>query len=209
MTKKKDEVGAGPGESELALAAAAVDQELRRFEQLSAAARRVPLNSQKNLERAARATQEAAESQERVGVQLHALIAAINAARDRNQATSDAIQARAREIQERQSELAELLRRFASIGEEAGVINGLVQSIATKPADGSPNGSGGPAAQLQEVLDRMARVVEDARRMTEAAEAAGMVDLARQADALRQMVLAARNKVMLLQRSLETNRRQA
>ncbi len=50
----------------LGAAAAALEAELRRFEQVTDLAARLDLKSQKNLERAARAAQEAAEAQARV-----------------------------------------------------------------------------------------------------------------------------------------------
>jgi len=58
----------------LGAAAAALEAELRRFEQVTDLAARLELKSQKNLERAARAAQDAAEAQARVAEKVSALI---------------------------------------------------------------------------------------------------------------------------------------
>ena len=56
--------------SELAGAALALDRELRRFEELSAQAGKVKLNTEKNLDRATEALSRAAESQDRIGAHV-------------------------------------------------------------------------------------------------------------------------------------------
>src|SRR5258708_36587935 len=69
--------------SELAEAALALDQELRRFEELAEQAGRVKLSSEKNLERATDALARAAQSQDRIQAQVQKLVAAVAAARQR------------------------------------------------------------------------------------------------------------------------------
>src|SRR5689334_18954955 len=116
--------------SELAMAAAALDGELRRFAELGDTARRIPLSSEKNLERAGRATQEAAESQERVAARVNELIAVITAARTRQEEQAQAILERAKEIQARSVEYRELLQRFGALGADARAIHEPVQTAA-------------------------------------------------------------------------------
>ncbi|HWE23054.1 MAG TPA: hypothetical protein VG496_03855, partial [Myxococcales bacterium] len=67
----------------LGVAAAALEAELRRFEQLAELATRVELKSQKNLERASRATQDAAEAQQRVDERVRGLVEEVARARQR------------------------------------------------------------------------------------------------------------------------------
>src|SRR4029079_2533945 len=66
------------GLGDLAEAAMALEQEIDRFEELAATARRLPLDTRKSLERAAKTTTEAAGSQDRVNGALGALVPAIN-----------------------------------------------------------------------------------------------------------------------------------
>src|SRR5438128_6544041 len=73
---KNDEPDKPDEGSALSSAAAALEVELRRFEQLGQLARKIELNSERNLEKAARATQEAAESQQRVAQHVRDLVSA-------------------------------------------------------------------------------------------------------------------------------------
>src|SRR2546430_15810692 len=74
----EDKVGLGA-------AAAALEAELRRFEQAAELAARLELKSQKNLERASRAAQDAAEAQGRVAERVRALVEEIARARERQE----------------------------------------------------------------------------------------------------------------------------
>jgi chromosome segregation ATPase len=188
----------GERRSDLAAAALALDEELERVEALAAAAARVPLTSERNLERAARTVNEAAQAQQRVGERIQTLVAALNTARERNEATVAALSARGAEVQQRHDELGALLQRFEALGQEAREISGAAQEISASAA-AQPDET---VARLHQIEARMGGVVDGARALAEAADAAGLDDLARQADGLRQQVLAARNKVGLLGRKL-------
>jgi hypothetical protein len=195
---------AAKSDSVLVRASESLERSLRRFEELTAAAKRHPLTSQKTIERAARSIQEAAESQRDVARDLHALIDGIEHARARNQAASDALGAQAEEIQGRSNQLGELLQRFAALGEAAHSINGMVQEAL--PAGGPPKDKGALSASLLEalrrVLGRMAEVLGQAESLEKDADALEMNELARQAEAVRQQVLEARKKLLTLERTL-------
>lgn len=195
-----------PPTPSLADAATALDTELRRFEELSLAAGKVPLNSQKNIERAATLTREANESRERFGEHLKSLVAAVSAARDRQQASADALQVRVDEIQSRTACYEGLLRRFAGLGMRASSLQERVLQAAAmqKNADGMV-ASTGVAGVLEEVQERLAEIITEAADLTRAATDDDFSDLARQADSLRQQVLSVRNRVTLLQRNLKAN----
>src|SRR5947209_1541939 len=110
MTKiqyKQDEL------SDLGAAAAALDTALTRCEELAAEAGRVRLDSEKNLNRAARLLSDAAAGQEEVGARVRTLVEAIDAARKRQQTNAVALAARAEELQKRVGELQELMTSFA------------------------------------------------------------------------------------------------
>src|SRR5437764_4749602 len=61
----------------LGAAAAALDAELKRFDQIAELLSRLKLDSEKNLDRAARAVQEAAQSEEKVVAAVRDLVAAV------------------------------------------------------------------------------------------------------------------------------------
>jgi hypothetical protein len=175
--------------SELVAATMALDEELANVEHLTESAARVPLSSRRNLEKAARTTTEAAEAQTRVGERIQAMMTALTEVRLKNEATVQALQVRSSEIQERHATLSALLERFESIGKEAREITEMTSSLT---------GGGETSEKLNELETRMAKIAEDAKALGADAEAADWSDVARDADSLRQQVLAAKNKLGLL-----------
>ena len=182
-------------ESALTAAAAALESELARFDELATTLKRIPLDSGKNLDRAARATGEIAESQQRVGMQVGALVTAVAAARERQQVTADTLHARVQEIQERTNKFGELLKQFATLGEDARTINALMTDEGA---------AGAVVVRLQEAQARMGAVLDRADALRKDAESHDIQDIARQADALKQQLHAARNKLNLLRQRLAT-----
>ena len=169
--------------SELAEAALALDRELRRFEELSAQAAKVKLNTEKNLERATDALTRAAESQDRIGAHVQELVKAVAAARQRQEQEAAALMARAKEIAARREQFGELLRKMGGLGQMAKEIQELLKA---------------DQRDVGEVQSRMNKVAEGAAEIARAAQEQEMEELARQAEVLRQQVLAARNKLGLL-----------
>src|SRR2546423_10987161 len=108
----EDKVGLGA-------AAAALEAELRRFEQVAELAARLELKSQKNLERAARAAQDAAEAQGRVGERVRTLVEEIARARERQEDQAKQLELRTPQIQARRERLDALPAPFARLGDEA------------------------------------------------------------------------------------------
>lgn len=197
----KEERGREPGE--LTEAARALERDLLRFEELAEAARKAPLDTRKGIERAAKATSEAAEAQQRVGAALGALIAAIASARERNEAIARALSENGQEIRRRAEQLGELFQRFAALGEEGKQINLLVQDVAARQrAAASPEQLCEVVLAMDDIDGRMARLGDDARALAAASSAAGIVDIAEQADAMRQQIAALRNKVGLLRKGM-------
>jgi hypothetical protein len=182
--------------SALAAAAAALESELSRFEELAETARKIPLTSEKNIDRAARATTEAAARQEAVIAQVQALVAAIGDARQRQQATSEVLLARAQEIQARSEELGEILKRFASLGVEARGINEAVGQLAS--IDRARIG-----AELVGIRAKMDGAIDLAQSVAKDALEKELADIARHADQMRQQILAAKNKLGLLEKAAD------
>ena len=194
-----------------------LDAELRRFEDLAATAQRAPLNSHKNIGRAAAMIGQAVDSQGRFTGHLQALAGAMASARDRFEVAALAINARAEEIQQRSDEHDALVQRLEALGQEALEIGALARTIgARKPLEESA-GAAPPAAErtpqqnrdvleeVRAVLTRMGALAQQADELAKATVAAGLVDLARQTDSLRQTLGSARQKVTLLERNLLAN----
>ncbi|HEY6911528.1 MAG TPA: hypothetical protein VI356_19265 [Myxococcales bacterium] len=171
--------------SELAEAAFALDHELRRFEELAEQAARAKLNTERNLERATEALTRAAESQDRINAHVQKLVAAVASARQKQESDAAALVERAREIAGRRKEFAVQLQRMGALGTAAREMQDLLRA--------------GPG-KIDEVMARMQEVADEAADISRAAGEKDMEDLARQADVLRQQVLAAKNKVALLRK---------
>jgi hypothetical protein len=171
--------------SELSEAALALDRELRRFEELAALAGKIKLNTEKALERATEALTRAAESQDRIHAHVQQLVAAVAAARQKQESDAAALMARAEQISARRKEFAGLLQRMAGLGE-------MARSLQNALREG-PSGLDDAEATMKGIADEAAAIARDA-------EEKEMEDVARQAEVLRQQVLAARNKVGLLAR---------
>lgn len=182
--------------SDLAAAAAALDAQLLRYENVANEARRTPLTSEKNINRAARALNDAATAQDGVSECLGSLVQAIAAARERQEANMKALLAHAHEVQARAKLLEELLVRFAALGAEAKTVNALVQEM------GAPKPTPADVAQIDAIEARMAGIVDGAELLLRAADDADLNDISRQAHSLRQQVLSVRNKLVLVRNTL-------
>jgi hypothetical protein len=188
--------------SEVETAAIAFERELRHYEALARAACRDPLDSRKNIERAAGATRDAAAFQERTVVPLQELAAAMSRARERFETASQALGARAQEIQARMADLSALFARFETIQVRASEINARVVQVSTS---GRPAGAIGVqtlAHELDDIAGQMDALVEETRQIATEAHHAQLSDLGRDAEALRQQVLSARQKLMRARTSI-------
>jgi hypothetical protein len=172
-------------QSALAEAALALDHELRRYEELSETAVRVKLTSEKNVERATEALGRAAESQDRIHADVQALVAAVAAARQKQEADAQMLIARAHEIAARRGQFAEMAGRMGHLGKLAKEVQDLLR---------------GPAPEFDEVDRKMEAVARDAAEIERDAGEKQMEDLQRQADSLRAQVVSARNKLSLLRK---------
>jgi uncharacterized coiled-coil DUF342 family protein len=187
-------------DSPLKAAVQALDDELERFDALAQSAHKTPLTSERNLEKAATAINQAAESQQRVHGHIQALIDAISAARVKHDKTAEDLVKTRDEVQARGERFQTQLGRFAALGKEAADISGFVRQLGE--LKGKPNGE--VVAQLTEVQGRMTKVVDGAGALGKEAETENMEDLARQCDSLKQQVQSALNKVNLLREKLSS-----
>jgi hypothetical protein len=192
-------VGKPVGESPLMRAVQALDAELHSFEQLAHTAERVPLTSERNLEKAAKAINDAAESQKRVGAHIATLIDAISKARQQHDATADKIIARRDELEARAELFNAQLARFAALGKEATDISAVVRTLGEHKVQPPSQET---VQQLSDVAGRLERVAGAATELGKEADAAQMEELARNCDSLKQQVQSALNKVTLLRDKL-------
>ncbi len=198
--------------STLLAAAEAFDTELARFGHLAETARTGTLGSQKALERAAETLKEIADCEEQMQARAHALMAALGAARTQQESHAALVSERAEEVRRRTTVYAELLQQFQALGQDAAELNGMGQRLSARKREAGASSAGADLARdpelttgLRELSERMGAVAERAQALAAAARAADFEDVWRQADSLRQQLLAARNKVVLLHGSLATN----
>lgn len=192
----------GGGRAALFDALEALLSELERFEELATGARRTPLDSQKNLERAVRSLQDALAVQGRIGERLGALIAAIDGVRTRQEATAGALTTRVTELQERADRYGAFGERLAALINDAAEVNALVQVCAAELKDSTAGKGAPPAGRVDAILERMSSLTETAEQLSKDAGADGWTDVERQADSLRQQMLAARNKLLIVRRGM-------
>lgn len=171
----------------LGQAAAALDAELRRFDQIAELLSRLKLDSEKNLDRAARAVQEAAQSEEKVVAAVRDLVAAVARARERQEGQARSVAERAREVGTRRQELQTIVGSFAELGVEASAINLILKE----------------GGNLGEAAERMEKIAGSAKTLRDDAENRDFAEAARQAESLRQQMLSARNKLKLVERKRE------
>ena len=105
--------------SELVRCAEAVEREVGRLEELSRAARRIKLNTEKNITRAARELQQTMEQQERLARELRMFGEAMGQMQTRQLAAVEPLSTRAIEIQERVNRFSEHMQRFGALGVRA------------------------------------------------------------------------------------------
>jgi hypothetical protein len=183
------------GLSPLVAAAAAVDEELREYDELAREAQRVSLDGEKALARAARVLSASTERQSRIQEKLQALVSEIEAARVRQQKSLDALVTVSRALEARATAFDALMRRFAEMGLSAQAIHRLSADLSERKAAGAPEAE--LLDGLRVVEEQMVAVAAFAEGIARDAEEGGWPEIARQADALRQQLRAAKNKLSL------------
>lgn len=192
-----------PREGTFAAAAAALEAELRRFEDAAAAVAHARLDAHDAIQRAAQRTRDAADAQARFAERLQALVTLVGEANERQRAAAATVNARVAAIDARSAEHEALAGRFHALGEEARGVHALVQEVtASGGPPTTPERLAALIASLEAIVGRMDGAVARAQEVAQDARAAGFADVERQADALRQQLLAARNRVVLLRRGL-------
>jgi DNA repair exonuclease SbcCD ATPase subunit len=143
-----------------------------------------------------------ADCDERMVANMRSLLTVLNGWRDRQQALASEVNTRALELQERTKVYQSLMERFASLGQEASSLSANMQQVANRTAAGEPMKAEEIISSLQTVNERMTAVADNAGSLATDAQAQDFVDIARDAESLRQQLLAARNRANLLQQKL-------
>lgn len=168
-------------------AAELLTEEVERLRGLVAASTREKLESTRSLERAATALQQIPEAEARIRDRLLALSAAFEGTRRTQEELAEQTQKRAAEVSARTSKLQALLAAQAVLTQETRQLNQTAQGLAG--AD--------PAHALAQLEPGIASILQQATELGVHSRQAGFPDLARTSDALRQQVLALKNKVSL------------
>jgi DNA repair exonuclease SbcCD ATPase subunit len=188
--------------SELVEAAKAIEEELKRFESLAEEVRESPLRGQKHLEKMGKLLNAVADCDERMVANMRTLLGVLNGWRDRQQALAAEVNTRAQELQVRTQVYQSLMERFAELGQEAGALSSHMQGLASRTQKGEPVKAEDIISSLQGVNERMSKVADNAAKLASDAEAQDFLDVARDAESLRQQLLSALNRANLLQQKL-------
>jgi hypothetical protein len=184
----------------LVAAAAALDEELRALTELAGATKGEPLDGEKSMSRATRALTASVDQQARIEQRLRALVAEIERARVGQQESLDVLVRVAHDVELRTKSRDGLLARFEALGQSAGQVNTLAVELSRRKSEGA--GDAEVLERLSAIQIEMAGVVAEADVLADAAKAENWPEIARQADAVRQQVLAAKNKLALAHRNV-------
>jgi chromosome segregation ATPase len=180
------ETGMPKETSELVVAAQKIETEQQRLEDLAYGLEKTKLQSEKHLGRAARELQDALAQQEQLAVSLRELGSAMAKMQERQLAAVTALSTRAQEIQTRRLRLAELMTEYATLGQKAAE---LLQTISDT-LDAADKGAAVTAA-----LDKLAPIVEESAALSKTAREEDFVDVAHEADVLKQKFQNIKNQL--------------
>lgn len=179
-------------------AALALDQEFAALEKLAQKLERLSLQTDQGVERAVSLINEAEEARGRLVANMQTMATALEDARAKSEAAIRTISERAVTINERQRTTESLMQRFQDLGSMVRQINTAIAQM--KPAEGAM------AAEQRALLEQslpefnaqMNILVEEAKKLMNEASAANLRSIESNADALRQALDAARQRLNLL-----------
>ena len=178
-------------EGALVKAATALENELARYEEHVADARRLEISSEKGLQKSKTVLEACAATEQRMREHLQAFAAAMQDMQKRQQTCVDETVATAKRIEERIHDRASLLERFGQLGTRAREVDEPVKAVMQRKAEGATESE--LLGALTEVISRTDSVLEDADAVAKDAQGRGWEDIAREATALKQQLQSARN----------------
>jgi hypothetical protein len=170
--------------SSLLEAAQAFDDALANYARLGELFVKAPLTSAKHLERAGELLGEIAACEEKLAATGKYLVAALGEARARQERHAAEVVERMPALKARNDQLATLLRELAALGAETGALN---------PGNGDPAKANTEVAR--DLGEKVGALAERAEQLATAARDAEFDELANQAHALHQRLLAASKKL--------------
>jgi hypothetical protein len=180
--------------SPLSEAAAAFERELERYEKVAGELSRTTVRSQKTLSRTQRLLTDSADCEEALGTRLHALLEAMNGARDTQQRCMEQTLLAARNLQQRATDFTTLLERVAALGARARETS----EPATVALAKRSRGELGTAllTSLEQLGDRMLSIIKEAEQIVKDADVGDWPDISRDVKSLKQQVEAAHGRVI-------------
>jgi hypothetical protein len=184
----------------LVAAATALDDELRAFDEIARQAKEQRMNSQKTLSRTAAILTESVTARGRIEAGVRRLVAEIGQAQQRQEASVQALVHVAAELEQRTKNRDQLLTRFAGLGTAAARVNAMAAELAERRTQGATETE--VLEFLREIEAQMTQVAAEADELTQVADKDGWPEIARQGDAVRQQVNAAKSKLVTAKRNL-------
>jgi chromosome segregation ATPase len=175
--------------------------DLRKLEDTIREAQRLEINSAKNLQRGRRLLETCSETEQRLAGHLQGLASSIQSTQLRIAACMEHTVDFSKKVAERAEVRSQLLERLGGLGKRASEINEPVAAAVASQAAGTAENAT-LLATVTEVVTRTEGLMEEAADVAREAKDAAWVDIARDADGLRQQVQALRGKVLILQRGL-------
>jgi chromosome segregation ATPase len=167
--------------SELVNAATELDDELTRFEDGVGAFKKLSLTSKKAIDRAAKMLEELAASEQAMGSQIQALVAAISSTREKQLERVTVIREKAAELTARSLELRDLMIQFEALGTGAAELNAKLQ--AQSPA------------VVVDVANEVSALGAKAEALVAIAREKNFDDVVHMADGLRQQLTSLAGKL--------------
>jgi hypothetical protein len=184
-------------EPSLAQVAALFEEELARFEDLAAGLGRLDVNSDKTLQRARQGLEACAACEQGLATNLGAFVQAMQAFQDRQQRCMASVLESAKHIEQRYKARQALLERVTQLGRQASGVTAPMEQLAESGADAAK-----VLGSMEDIGKRLDAVIAEASELASAAAKDEWQDIARDVDTLKQQLQAARNKVLLTQRSV-------
>jgi len=149
-----------------------------------------PLDSRTAIERCAKAITQVIDLEAQLGAAVGGLAAAMNKVRARQQEQAESISRRAQELKTRTEAIEPLLVRFGELGVQAGEVSRFLQGLG---GEGEERRRG-----ILEAEQRVGEVAAAAQSLRHDADSAGFRDVFKEADSIRQKLLAALGKLRIL-----------
>ncbi len=188
-------------ESSLLSAARLLQDDLTRFEALSAELARTQINSEKSLQRARQTLESCSEQEAKLAESLRGFAAAMQEMQLNQQRCMEQTAEAAQRILLRQEQRQALRERLAHVGDSAREVSlpvaQLPDDAAAVPVE--------MLASLQEVERRLSAVIAEAAEIAAIAQRDEWTDIERDIQTLSQQLQAVRNRVLLCQRKVASN----